>query len=76
MKRITLSVDEAVLAAARRYAVEHDSTVNALVRDYLTRLAAQSENARTARRRILQLSNKSPARIGDARWTRLELHER
>ncbi|MBS1825828.1 MAG: MerR family transcriptional regulator [Acidobacteria bacterium] len=76
MKNITLSVDEAVLAGARRYAVEHDSTVNALVREYLTRLASQSENARTARRKILQLSNKSQARIGDARWTRDDLHER
>lgn len=76
MKNITLSVDEEVLAGARRYASEHDSTVNALVREYLTRLAAQSENARTARRKILHLSNKSQARIGDAKWTREELHER
>ena len=34
MKNITLSVDEKVLAAVRRYAVEHESSVNGLVREY------------------------------------------
>jgi plasmid stability protein len=41
MKNITLNVDEDVLSAVRRHAAEHNSTVNALVREYLTNLAAQ-----------------------------------
>ncbi len=76
MKNITLSVDESVLAGARRYAVEHDSSVNALVREYLTRLASHSENARSARIKLRQLSDQSEARIGSAQWTREELHDR
>lgn len=76
MKNITLSVDESVLAGARRYAVEHDSSVNALVREYLTRLASHSENARSARIKLRQLSDQSEARIGSAKWTREELHDR
>ena len=74
MKNITLSVDESVLAGARRYAVEHDSSVNALVREYLTRLASHYENARSARIKLRQLSDQSEARIGSAQWTREELH--
>ena len=35
MKNITLAIDEEVLRAARIYAAEHDTTVNALVREYL-----------------------------------------
>jgi predicted HicB family RNase H-like nuclease len=46
MKKITLSVDDEVLAGARRYALQQDSTVNALVREYLTRLAAHAGNVR------------------------------
>ncbi len=76
MKHITLSVDDDVLAGARRYALEHDSTVNALVREYLTRLAAHTDNVRKARRKIRQLSERSEGRIGAARWTKDDLHER
>ena len=36
MKNITLSVDEKVLSAVRRYSAERESSVNALVREYLT----------------------------------------
>ena len=76
MKNITLSVDDDVLAAVRRYAAEHDSTVNGLVRDYLTRLARQNDRAATARRRIQELSDRSEGRIGVETWNRDALHER
>jgi hypothetical protein len=76
MKNITLSVDDDVLAAARRFAAEHDSTVNGLVRDYLTRLARYDDRAATARRRIRELSDQSEGRIGVKTWTRDSLHER
>jgi hypothetical protein len=39
MKNITLAVDEKVLTAARRYAGECGSGVNALVREHLNRIA-------------------------------------
>ena len=45
MRNITLSVDDDVLAAVRRYAAEHDSSVNALVREYLTNLAGHRDRA-------------------------------
>lgn len=76
MKNITLSVDERVLRAARRYAAEHDSSVNALVRDYLEQIAARADRAATARARLRELSEKSEARQGTARWSRDDLHER
>jgi hypothetical protein len=76
MKNITLSVDENVLAAVRRHAAERNSTVNALVRDYLTRLAAHENRARRARARLRQLSNQSQGRLGRKTWSREELHDR
>lgn len=76
MKNITLSVDDEVLAAVRRYAAERDTTVNAMVREHLTRIAEHADRASQARRRIRELSDASQARIGSARWRRGELHER
>ena len=76
MKNITLSVHEEVLAKVRRYAAERDSTVNALVREYLTGLATREDRAREARARRHALSERSPARIEGRSWTRDDLHDR
>lgn len=76
MKNITLSIDEDVLAAVRRYAAAHDSTVNALVRAHLTQLAEREDRAANARRRIKELSEQSSARLGSREWSRGDLHER
>jgi len=76
MKNITLAVDEAVLAAVRRHAAERNSSVNALVREYLSNLAAHQDRAKQARARLHQLSKQSRARLGRKTWTREELHER
>jgi len=76
MKNITLSVDEKVLMAVRRYAAERDSSVNALVREFLTSVSERENRARTARLRILDLSRRSKARVGPKSWSREGLHER
>jgi len=76
MKNITLSVDEKVLAVVRRQAAEQNSSVNALVRDYLTNLAKQEDRARQARARLRVLSQRSPGRLGRKDWTRDDLHDR
>jgi hypothetical protein len=70
------SVDENVLAAVRRHAAECNSTVNALVRDYLTSLAAHQDRAKRARARLRQLSAQSQGRLGKKTWTREDLHDR
>ena len=76
MKNITLSIDEDVVRTVRRYAVERGSTVNALVREFLTGIANREDRARKARQQIRQLSEQSTARVGSRSWTREELHER
>jgi hypothetical protein len=76
MKNITLSVDAQVLAAVRRHAAERNSTVNALVREYLTNLAQHQDRARRARARLRQLSKQSEGSLGKRTWTREDLHDR
>jgi ABC-type phosphate transport system ATPase subunit len=76
MKNITLSVDENVLVAVRRHAAERNSTVNAMVREYLTNLAVHEDHAKHARARLRQLSKESQGRLGRKTWSREELHDR
>jgi hypothetical protein len=76
MKNITLSVDEHVLSRVRRHAAERNSTVNAIVREYLTNIAAHEDRASRARARLLELSKQSRGRLGRKTWTREDLHER
>jgi hypothetical protein len=75
MKNITLAIDEEVLRGARRYAAEHDTTVNALVREYLTRLVDFEEKAAKARQRLAELSEQSEARMGSWKWNREDAYE-
>lgn len=75
MKNITLAVDEEVLRAARRYAANHDTTVNALVRDYLTSLVAFEDKAGKAREELVEMAKKSKARMGLWKWNREDAYE-
>jgi hypothetical protein len=76
MKKITVSVGEIVLTAVRRYAAKRNSTVNALVREYLTNLAAHENRASRARVRLRQLSEQSHGQLGRKTWSRKELYDR
>lgn len=76
MANITLSVEDEILAAVRRYAVEHNSSINALVREYLTNIAQHHDRARRARARLRQLSKKSQGQLGNRTWRREDLHDR
>lgn len=76
MKNITLSVDETVLEVVRRRAAEQNSSVNALVREYLNNLAEQDSRAKTARARLRELSESTHGRFGDKTWQRDDLYDR
>jgi hypothetical protein len=76
MKNVTIAIDEATLRDARRIAAERSTSLNALIRDFLERLAHREAHARRARRRIEELCRESTAEVGERAWTRDELHER
>ena len=48
MKSITLSADESLIAGARAYAQSHGTTLNDLIRDYLSVLAGQRDRNEAA----------------------------
>jgi hypothetical protein len=76
MKNITLAIDEGVLDRVRVIAAERKTTVNALVREYLEKIASEQDRRAEARRKLRELMDKSEARLGpDYKWNREELYE-
>lgn len=73
---MSLSVEDNVLAIVRRLAAERNSTVNVLVRDYLTSLAAHDNRAQRARARLRQLSMRSEGQLGNKTWSRDDFYDR
>ena len=74
MKNITLAVEDRVLAGVRQYAARRNTTVNALVREHLTRIADEDDRAAKARQRLIELAESSTARVG--RWSREDIYDR
>lgn len=64
MKNLTLSVDERVLKEARRAALNRDTTVNAMVREFLDSVTTQDRKREKARRQILAMIGTFDCKIG------------
>jgi plasmid stability protein len=77
MTNLTLTIDDELLKRARIRALEQDTSVNALVREYLEGLAGQAK-MQDAVAAVLDLAKLSEAGSGPKgrTWTRDELHER
>lgn len=77
MANLTLVVDDEVLERARIRALRSGTSVNALVRGYLTVFAGDSA-AVEGTRAFLALAERSSAASGPGgrRWTRESAHER
>jgi hypothetical protein len=77
MKKITLSFDDKILEKVRIVAAHKRTTVNALVRDFLTEIAGRDERQAEARKELLRLANESKGRMApDWKFDREETHER
>lgn len=77
MANLTISVGDDVLRMARVRALEHRTSVNAILRDYLERYAGSGPTA-AALAGFLELAAASHAGSGPGgrTWTRDEIHDR
>jgi hypothetical protein len=73
---LTLVIDEELLLAARKVALDRRSSVNQLVREYLERLVEEDGRKLLARKRLEAAMAKGLVAGGERRWTREELYER
>ena len=77
MKNITLAIEDEVLDRARLVAAEKKTTVNAMVREFLSEVGKREDRVAAARRELLHLMDTSEGRMAPG-WTfdRDEAHER
>jgi hypothetical protein len=77
LKNITLAIDEEILDRVRIDAVEHKTTVKAIVRQHLEKIAGENDKRAEARRQLLHLADTSRGRLSsDCVWKREELYDR
>jgi plasmid stability protein len=77
MGNLTLSIDDELLKRARIRALEQDTSVNAMVRNYLENLVAR-ESPQSGMAQFLAIAKSIHASSGPngRTWTRDELYER
>ena len=74
---ITLNIDEEVVKKVRKIAIDKDTTLTAMVRDYLTWLASGDAPERQQRVTLLEDSFQRISRdMGPRNWNREDLHAR
>lgn len=73
---LTLVVDEDLVLAARKIALDRRTSVNQLVREYLAGLVEEAGRRRMARERLKRVFKRGLVETGARRWSRDELHER
>ena len=73
---LTITVDKEVLKRARIRALEQDTSVNAVLREFLNSYAGDADTKREAVDRLVGLSRDASSGRGDSAWTREELHDR
>ena len=77
MSNITMTLDDETIKKVKKIAIEKNTTLTGLVRDYLTGIAKR-EDQRVVEviTQLTVLMNSPDIEIGKITWTRDELHER
>ena len=75
-QNVTLVVEEDLLLAARKVALDQRTSVNQLVREYLARLVEEPSRRRLARARLRKAFETGLVEAGGAKWSRDELYDR
>ena len=77
MPNITLSVDDEIIKKVRKIAIEKNTTLTAMVRDYLSSVAIRDDQEKNEAIKKLRKSFKTISRdMGRRKWTREALYER
>ena len=75
-RNLTLVVDEELLRAARKVALDRNTSVNQLVRDYLARLVRETDQRQAALARLEEVFRTNRIEVGPRTWKRDDLHDR
>jgi len=75
-QNLTLSIEEDLLLAARKFALDQKTSVNQLVREFLANLVEEPSRRRIAKARLKTAFEKGLVEIGEKNWSREDLYDR
>jgi hypothetical protein len=75
-KNLTLALDDNLLRAARKAAIDRNTSVNQLVPDFLSRLVRETDRQEAALARLEDIFRVDRIQVGRRTWKRQDLHER
>jgi len=75
-RNLTLTLDEELLRAARKVAIDRNTSVNQMVRNYLERVVRETDQRQTALARLDEIFRTERIEVGRRTWKRQDLHER
>jgi hypothetical protein len=75
-QNVTLVIDEDLLLAARKVALDRRTSVNQLVREYLAALVEEPNRKRLARARLRKTFEAGLVDVGDWKWNREDIYGR
>ena len=77
MSNITLSVNDEIIKKVRKIAISQDTTMTAMIRDFLQTVAKREDFEKTQKITLLENSFKVLGRdMGTQTWTREDLYDR
>lgn len=77
VSNITMTLDDEVLKKVKKIAVEKNTTLTGLVRDYLTRIAKrEDQRIEEVISDLSEIMTAKDMKIGEITWTRNDLHDR
>lgn len=78
-QNLTLTIDADLLKKVRKLAIDHDTSVNQMVRDYLAQVAREKSPEKASASALREFFRKNSVTLGPKGtrgWTRDELYER
>jgi hypothetical protein len=73
-KNLTLTLDERLLRAARKVAIERGTSVNQLVREFLASLVRETDRQQVALAGLDEIFRTTRIQVGRRTWRREGLH--
>jgi hypothetical protein len=75
-QNLTLTIEGDLLREARKVALDRNTSVNQLVREFLERLVQEQGSRQAAQADIEDMFRTVHIEVGRRNWTRQDLHER
>ncbi len=76
MANLTIAIEDDLLRKARLKAVEEDTSVNAVVREFLREYTGNASARLESAKRLIALAHEHATELGPITWKREELYDR